>query len=149
MRWNVWWFPLRLCCFVSLRWFATLAGRSFSLQTVSQSALKFGGNQNAKTENVKKEHGRQQSVCARRRVFEFLPNEHPPQRTDQGCPLTQAIGEGGAGRAAGHDAESHAHIPNDAAQDADQMQARIALAEIVAEWNPVSHKGLDHDNTVP
>ena len=99
-------------------------------------------DEHSQPEEIEEEHRGQQSVGALGRAFEFLPDEHSPERADHGSALAQSVGERGAGLSAGDDAEGHADVPDHPAQDADQMQPGVALGEIVTERHRSAVKGL-------
>src|ERR1700722_2762863 len=102
-----------------------------TIERVRTPCLSFGGNQDSQADHVKRKHRREQTVRPQRCPVELLPDEHTPYRAHHRRSLTEAVRQGRSGRGAGHDAEAHAYIPYHAAEDADQVQPRIAFGEIV------------------
>src|ERR1700689_2096759 len=99
-------------------------------ELVRTAFLDFRGNQHPETDQVQQEHRREQAAGTRGCALELLPNEHTPDGAHHGRSLAKAVGQSRSGRGAGNDAEAHAHIPDHAAEDSDEVQARVALQEI-------------------
>src|ERR1700722_7419677 len=104
----------------------------FELPTTTMDLLRtafldFRGNQHSEADQVQHEHRREQAARAWGSALELFPNEHAPHGADHGRSLTQAVRKSRSSRGAGNDAEAHADIPNNAAEDSNEVQARVAL----------------------
>src|ERR1035437_927235 len=125
----------------------TLPHRGLARRCVAFS--QFRSDEDAQAEQVEGEHCRQEFVGSCRCTLEFLPDEHAPKCADHGRALPKPVGQGRVGGGGGDDAEAHADVPDSPAQDANEVQTGVALAEIIAEGHRLARERFDHHDAVP